>query len=124
MDLKRRVDEGEVADLVIIRAEDIDSMITSGTLVDGGRLDLAKSIIGVAVRPGLPKPDVSSGEKLKGALLAANAIIISSGPSSRSLREGGYPACASTEDEATRAWPVGRRGAGAERRGYRLHAGK
>ena len=48
----------------------------------GRRLGLATSIIGVAVRAGLPKPDVSSREKLKEALLAANSIIISSGASS------------------------------------------
>ena len=82
LDLKKRVEDGEVADLVIAPAADIDSMIASGKLVARSRLDLVTSIIGVAVRAGLPKPDSSSGEKLKGALFAANSIIISSGPSS------------------------------------------
>jgi molybdate transport system substrate-binding protein len=80
-DLKRRVGDGEVADLVIIPAADIENMIASGKLVSRSRLDLVTSMIGVAVRASLPKPDVSSGEKLQLALLAAKSIIISSGPS-------------------------------------------
>jgi molybdate transport system substrate-binding protein len=80
-DLKRRVGNGEAADLVIIPADEIDSLMTSGKVAPGSRLDLVASIIGVAVRAGLPKPDVSSGEKLRGALLAAKSVIISSGPS-------------------------------------------
>jgi molybdate transport system substrate-binding protein len=81
LDVKGRVESGEVADLVITPSADIDNMIASGKLVPRSRVDLVTSIIGVAVRSGLTKPDVSSGEKLKVALFAANSIIISSGPS-------------------------------------------
>jgi len=81
VDLKRRVADGEVADLVIIPAADVDGLIASGKLLPRGRFDLVKSIIGVAVRAGLPKPDISSGEKLTSSLLAANSVLISSGPS-------------------------------------------
>jgi molybdate transport system substrate-binding protein len=47
-----------------------------------GRIDLAKSGVGVAARAGAPRPDISSAEALKNTLLAANSIILSSGPSS------------------------------------------
>jgi molybdate transport system substrate-binding protein len=81
-DAKRRVADGEIADLVIVTGEDVDSMTRAGQLAPGSRVDLVKSIIGIAVRAGLPKPDVSSGAKLRAVLLNAPSIILSSGPSS------------------------------------------
>jgi len=59
----------------------IDELIKQGKIVPGSRVDLAKSGIGVAVRAGAPKPDISSGEALKRTLLAAKSIAYSSGPS-------------------------------------------
>jgi molybdate transport system substrate-binding protein len=47
----------------------------------GSRADVAKSGIGVAVRSGLPKPDISSSEAVKTAVLAAKSVAYSSGPS-------------------------------------------
>lgn len=79
--LKKRIDDGEAADIAITPAADIDEMIRTGKVAAGSRVDLVKSIVGIAVRAGLPIPDVSSGEKLKAALLAAKSIIISGGPS-------------------------------------------
>jgi molybdate transport system substrate-binding protein len=81
LNIKKRIGSGEVADLVVMPAEDVDALIASGGLISGSRVDLAKSIIGVAVRSGLAKPDVSTSESLKRALLAAKSIVISSGPS-------------------------------------------
>lgn len=81
LDIKKRIADGEVTDIVITPARDIDDMIRSGKLAQGSRVDLVKSIIGVAVRRGTPKPDLSSGESLKKALQASNAVIISGGPS-------------------------------------------
>ena len=45
-----------------------------GTVVADSRVDLARSSIGVAVRAGAPKPDVSSVDALRSALLAAKSI--------------------------------------------------
>ena len=81
LNIKKRIGSGEVADLVVVPAEDVDALIASGGLAPGSRVDLARSIIGVAVRPGVAKPDVSTSESLKRALLAAKSIVISSGPS-------------------------------------------
>jgi molybdate transport system substrate-binding protein len=82
VNLKRRVQNGEVADIVIIPGPEVEALIGSGTVVREGRFDLVKSIIGVAVRAGLPKPDVSSSEALDRTLRAAKSVVISSGPSS------------------------------------------
>ena len=87
LNIKKRIGSGEVADLVLVPAEDVDALIASGGLTSGSRVDIAKSIIGVAVRSGLAKPDVSTSEKLKRVLLAAKSIVISSGPSGVYLLE-------------------------------------
>jgi molybdate transport system substrate-binding protein len=80
-DIVKRMAAGEVFDLVIMAGPSIDELIKQGKIVAGSRVDLAKSGIGVAVRAGATKPDISSGEALKRALLAAKSIAYSSGPS-------------------------------------------
>lgn len=80
-DIKKRIADGEVYDVVIASAPDIDSFIQQGKIVGGSRTDLMKSGIGVAIRAGAPKPDISSSEALKGTLLAAKTIGYSTGPS-------------------------------------------
>lgn len=79
--ITRRISGGEVADVVLIAAPNIDRLISEGRLVAGSRVDVARSGIGVAVRAGLPKPDISSGEAVKQAVLAAKSVAYSSGPS-------------------------------------------
>src|SRR5882672_504491 len=86
-DIVKRVSSGEVADIVITTSAYIDDLTKQGKLAPGSRVDLAKSIIGVALRPGAPKPDLSSGEGLKKSLLAAKGIVISGGPSGVYLNE-------------------------------------
>ena len=86
-DIVKRTASGEVADIVIIPAAYIDDLTKQGKLAPGSRVDLAKSIIGVALRPGAPKPDLTSGEGLKKSLLAAKGIVISGGPSGVYLNE-------------------------------------
>ena len=80
VDIVKRISAGEVADLVIIPAARIDDFVKQGKLKD--RIDLARSGVGVAVRAGAPRPDISSPDALKRALLAAKSIVLSSGPSS------------------------------------------
>jgi molybdate transport system substrate-binding protein len=65
----------------MLPAPQIDGLIKQGKLIPGGRVDVAKSGIGVAVRAGAPKIDISSAEGIKKALLAAKTIAYSTGPS-------------------------------------------
>ena len=85
--ITKRIGGGEVVDIVLIAAPNIDKLISEGRLVAGSRADVAKSGIGVAVRAGLPQPDISSGEAVKKAVLAAKSIAYSSGPSGFYLAE-------------------------------------
>jgi len=80
-DIKKRMAAGETFDLVIMAGPALDELVQQGKIVAGSRVDLAKSGVGVAVRAGAPKPDISSGEAVKRALLAAKSIAYSSGPS-------------------------------------------
>ena len=71
--LARRLNGGEAADLVIVESKVLDELIRQGKVAPG-RTDLARTAIGIAVRKGAPRPDVSSAEALKRALLAAKSI--------------------------------------------------
>jgi molybdate transport system substrate-binding protein len=80
-DIMRSMQAGESADLVILSRSRLDELAAQGRIVPASRTDLAKSGVGVAVRAGAPRPDISSGEALKRALLAAKSVGYSSGPS-------------------------------------------
>jgi len=69
-----RIKGGETADLVIATAAGIDELTALGKVVRGSRVDLASSMIGVAVRAGAPKPDIRTVDAFKRALLDAKAI--------------------------------------------------
>ena len=69
-----RVKEGESADLAILTRPIIDDLIKQGKIAGGVGTDLARSGVGVSVRAGIPKPDISSAKALKAALLDAKSI--------------------------------------------------
>jgi molybdate transport system substrate-binding protein len=81
VDLLKRVKEGEASDLVIMQAKDIEELIAADRIVPGSRVDLATSAVGIAVKAGAPRPDISSADAVRRALLAAKAISFSTGPS-------------------------------------------
>jgi len=71
------VNAGTRTDLLIMTAEAIDDLIRDGKVMTGSRVDIARSGIGVAVPAGAPRPDVSTPEALKRALLAAKTVSYS-----------------------------------------------
>jgi len=77
LDANKRLAAGETYDLVIMSSASIDEHIKGGKVVPGSRVDVAKSGVAVAVRAGAPKPDISSAEALKRALLAAKSVAYS-----------------------------------------------
>jgi molybdate transport system substrate-binding protein len=79
--IMQKMAAGETYDLVIISSTELDELIRQGRIVSGSRVDLARSGIGVAVRAGAPKPDISSADALKKTLLAARTVGYTSGPS-------------------------------------------
>jgi len=76
-----RLQRGEPVDVVILAAEALDQLIKQGKVVAGSRVDLVRSSIGMAVRAGAPKPDISSVDALKRTLLQAKSIAYSASAS-------------------------------------------
>jgi molybdate transport system substrate-binding protein len=76
-----RLERGEPVDVVIMAGEGLDRLIAAGRIAPGGRVDLVRSGIGVAVRSGAPRPDLSSTEAFTRALMAARSLAHSSSAS-------------------------------------------
>lgn len=72
--LSKRVADGEPADLFIGTREGVDGLIKAGKISGGSDAALASSGVGIAVRKGSPKPNISTPEALKRTLLATRAI--------------------------------------------------
>ena len=72
-EVKKKIEAGETFDVVIGNPPIIDALITDGTVI-GPRSDIGSAGLGVAVRSGAPKPDISSVDAFKRALLASKAV--------------------------------------------------
>jgi molybdate transport system substrate-binding protein len=72
-----RLERGESIDVVIMAAPALDELIKQGKVRPGSRVDLVKSYIGMAVKAGAPKPDISTVDALKRTLLAAKSVAYS-----------------------------------------------
>ena len=70
----RRADAGEPFDIIITGSPVLDGFIKDGRIVANTRTNISRSGIGVAVRAGARKPDISSVEAFKRALLDAKSI--------------------------------------------------
>src|SRR5215471_6578747 len=87
VDIAKRVQGGEAVDIVALASNVIDKLISEGRLLGGSRVDLVKSGIGVAVRNGATRYDVSSENAVRDAVLAAQTICYSTGPSGTYLQQ-------------------------------------
>lgn len=72
--LAKRLQDGEAADVFVGTRSAIDELVKAGKLQKGSEVDLANSSVGMAVRKGSARPDISTPEALKRALSAARAI--------------------------------------------------
>ncbi len=75
--IPNRMQRGEPVDVVIMVGYALGDLIKLGKVAADSRVDLAGSGVGVAVRAGAPKPDISSPAALKRALLQAKSIAYS-----------------------------------------------
>jgi molybdate transport system substrate-binding protein len=78
-----RLQRREPADVVIVDDDAMRALIAGGAVIADTRTPLARSGIGMAVRAGAPKPDISSVEALRRALLQATSVAYSSSVSGR-----------------------------------------
>ena len=85
---KRKIEAGEPFDVAVLVDFQTDDLIKQGRLVADSRADLMKSGIGVAVKRGAPKPDISTVEAFKRTLLDAKSITyLKEGASTIHLRK-------------------------------------
>jgi molybdate transport system substrate-binding protein len=74
-DIKKRVLAGETADVIMLSRPAMDELSKLDKFAPGSIADVAGTPVAVAVRAGAPKPDISSPDALKNALLAAKSIV-------------------------------------------------
>jgi molybdate transport system substrate-binding protein len=72
--LKKRIEGGEAFDVAVITPAVVDDLTGTGKIAAGSRVNLATVGVGVVVKEGAPKPDVSTVDAFKSALLAAKSV--------------------------------------------------
>lgn len=77
LQLEKRLHEGETADVAIVTRLGAEDLLARGTLAAGTLVDVARSLIGVCVAKGASRPDISSAESFKQAMLKAKSIALS-----------------------------------------------
>jgi molybdate transport system substrate-binding protein len=85
VDAAKRVQAGELFDVVILAADAIDKLIAGGSVLAGSRIDLVRSPVAIAVRSGSPRADISNEAALRASVLATRSLGYSTGPSGTAL---------------------------------------
>jgi molybdate transport system substrate-binding protein len=100
--IPERLARGETTDVIIVSAEALDALIATGHVVEGSRVDLVQSRIGMAVRTGAPKPDISSADALVRTLRAAGSFAYSASVSGTYLATEVFPQLGLTDEIAAK----------------------
>jgi molybdate transport system substrate-binding protein len=82
---------GVSANVVILSREGLSELIAAKRIVTGTDVDLARVPLGVAVRAGAPKPDVSTVDAFKQVLLKAKTVAIPGSTSGIWLKTDLFP---------------------------------
>src|SRR5215207_2514891 len=72
--VKKQIEAGESFDVVLVNPEMVEDLTKQGKVVAGSQAAFGRAGMGVAVRAGAPKPDLSSVEAFKRALLDAKSV--------------------------------------------------
>jgi len=72
--LMKRIEAGESFDVVVMTPETVDKLTGEGKVISGSRANLARVGVGVMVKAGANKPDISTVEAFKKALLDAKSV--------------------------------------------------
>jgi molybdate transport system substrate-binding protein len=75
--LLKRLRDGETADVLILTREGLDELIEEGAVDAASQRDLARSLVGIAVKAGAPHPDITSEAAFRATLLAARSVAYS-----------------------------------------------
>jgi len=72
-----RLQKGETADVLILTQEGLAGLAATGSVVAESCIDLARSLVGLAVRAGVARPDIATEEALRATLLGARSVAYS-----------------------------------------------
>jgi molybdate transport system substrate-binding protein len=89
--IPNRIARGEAVDVVILPEAGLDELIARGLVERGSKVPVARSAIGMAVRAGAPKPDISSVAALRNTLLQAKSVAYSASVSGEYLSTELFP---------------------------------
>ena len=98
---------GVTTDVVILSKEGLAELIAAHRIAAGTDVDLARTPLGVAVRAGAPKPDVSSVEAFKQVVLKARAVAVPSSTSGIFLTKDVFPRLGIADRIKVKATPRG-----------------
>ena len=87
VDAARRVQDGELFDVVVLASDAIDRLMADGRILAGSKTHLARSGVAIAVRRGAPRPAIDSEQALREAVVAARSVGYSTGPSGVALQQ-------------------------------------
>ena len=73
--IKRQIENGAAFDVVIVTRKAIDDLVRQGRVLPDTCVDIGRSGLGVSVRKGAPRPDISTVESFKQTMLAAKSVI-------------------------------------------------
>jgi molybdate transport system substrate-binding protein len=88
--LKKKIEAGEPFDFAVLTPEGIDDLIKQGKIAAGARADIARCGVGVGIRAGAPRPDISTPDALKRVLLSAKSITYAKDGASRILADKAF----------------------------------
>jgi molybdate transport system substrate-binding protein len=95
--LAKEIEQGAAFDIALLPRPELDALAASCAIAPGTQTDIARSAVGLAVRQGATKPDISTVEALTRTLLAARTIVTAMARAARM-----WPNCCS-------AWALPRR---------------
>jgi molybdate transport system substrate-binding protein len=72
-----RIKNGETSDVILVIKRNVEELTASGKVVPDSAVNIAKTNLGVAVKAGATKPDISTPEAFKATMLAAKSIALS-----------------------------------------------
>jgi molybdate transport system substrate-binding protein len=72
--IEKRLQKGEAADVIVIPRQGLDAMARDGKVEPAVITPIARSVVGMAVRKGMPKPDISTTDGFRNAMLEAKSV--------------------------------------------------
>jgi len=110
--IPNRMAAGEFADVVILAGDNLQELIDAGHVEADSRVDLAQVEVWTAVPKGMPRPDISTVEAFRQALISAPAVAVSSSVSGLIIRNEIVPQLGLSEEVGPKIVVVGAVGQG------------